>query len=62
MKPGKNEKFSKRKVGEVMAEEKLWLVMDDTANSGKEPYKFKDEQERKALDDLIERFFAENNL
>lgn len=45
-----------------MAEEKLWLVMDDTANSGKEPYKFKDEQERKALDDLIERFFAENNL
>ena len=45
-----------------MAEEKLWLVMDDTANSGKEPYKCKDEQERKALDDLIERFFAENNL
>ena len=45
-----------------MAEEKLFMVMDDTVDIGKEPYKCKDEQERKALDDLIERFFLENNL
>ena len=45
-----------------MGENSLFLVMDDTVNIGKEPYKCRDEQERKALDDLIEQFFIENNL
>ena len=45
-----------------MAEEKSFIVMDDTVDIGKEPYQCKNEQEQKALDDLIEGFLKEHNL
>ena len=45
-----------------MEEEKLFIVMDDTANSGKEPYKCKTEQEQKEFDAMIAQFMKEYNL
>ena len=53
----------KRTAGELtVKEEKLFMVMDDTANSGKEPYQFKNEQERKFYKELLEQVKKEFEL
>ena len=45
-----------------MAEERLFMVMDDTANSGKEPYKCKTEQEQREYDAMIAQIMKEFDL
>lgn len=45
-----------------MAKEKLVMVMDDTVNIGKEPYQFRDEQEKKDFDAMLDRYRKEYNL
>lgn len=46
----------------LIEKEKLFMVMDDTANSGKEPYKCQSEQEQKAFDDMVEKYKKEFGL
>ena len=50
--------YSKLKVGEIMDKE-LYLVMDDTADIGKEPLQFKSEQDKKFYDELLEKYKKE---
>lgn len=39
-----------------MAQEELFMVLDDTANSGKEPLPFKDEQEKRDYDRMLAKY------
>jgi hypothetical protein len=55
-------KYSRQKAGKIMAKEKLVMVMDDTVNIGKEPYQFRDEQEKKDFDAMLDRYRKEYNL
>lgn len=50
--------YSKPKAGEIM-DEKLYLVMDDTADIGKEPLQIKSEHDKKIHDELLEKYKKE---
>ena len=46
----------------LMEKEKLFMVMDDTAYSGKEPYKCQSEKEQKEFDAMVEKYKKEFGL
>lgn len=53
--------YLKVKAGKIMDKE-MYLVMDDTVDIGKEPSRFKSEQEKKIYDELMEKYKKEFNI
>ena len=45
-----------------MGNNELFMVMDDTADVGKEPLPFKDEQEKETYDEMLAKYKKEFSI